>query len=88
MDIDGDTNTSDPADRLACINLCLKPDLYNTRLSDAVTRVSDNDPDNDDLYQVQYESIWDTNHLFWDLDPRSCSSYGQLDRRNGSIRYY
>ena len=68
VDIDGDTNTTDPADRLACINLCLKPDLYNARLNDAVTRVSDNDPNNDDLYQVQYDSIWDTNHLFHDFD--------------------
>ena len=79
VDIDGDTNTTDPADRLACINLCLKPDLYNTRLSDAVTRVSDNDPNNDDLYQVQYDSIWDTNHLFWDFDLGAGESFGELD---------
>ena len=79
VDIDGDTNTTDPADRLACINLCLKPDLYNTRLSDAITRVSDNDPNNDDLYQVQYDSIWDTNHLFWDFDPGAGESFGELD---------
>ena len=79
VDIDGDTNTTDPADRLACINLCLKPDLYNARLSNAITRVSDNDPSNDDLYQVQYDSIWDTNHLFWDFDSGAGESFGQLD---------
>ena len=79
VDIDGDTNTTDPADRLACIHLCLKPDLYNTRLGDAVSRVSDNDQNNDDLYQVQYPSIWDNNHLFYDFDPGVGQSYGQLD---------
>ena len=79
VDIDGNVATNDPADRLACINLCLKPDLYNLRLSDAVSRVSDNDPDNDDLYQVQYDSIWDTNHLFYDFDPGVGESFGELD---------
>ena len=56
----------------------MKPDLYNARPNDAVTRVSDNDPNNDDLYQVQYDSIWDTNHLFHDFDQPN-EVYGELD---------
>ncbi len=81
VDIDGNPGTSDPADRLACINLCLKPELYNIRLSDAVTRVSDNDPSNDDLYNVYYESIWDTNHLFYDFDSGAGQFFSELDGR-------
>ena len=68
-----------PADRLVCINLCLMPNLFNARLGDAVGRVSDNDTENDNLYNVNYESIWDSNHIFHDFDPGAGQQFGYLD---------